>query len=117
MGRMGHSLLAGTSPEVAVLERAKVVLRNMEKSKQWAVSSRVCSSKLRCTKPPAVKAKEAQSRRWETPVAWSLGGVPGHLLFYLPSLPTPDSPGQLGDKSTGLEKEEDTGWGFGIWNS
>lgn len=50
MGRMGHSLLAGTGPEVAVLERAKVILRNMEKSKQWAVSSRVCSSNLRSTK-------------------------------------------------------------------
>ena len=74
MGRMGHNLLAGTGPEVAVPERAKVILHNKEKSKQWAVSGRVCSSNLRCTKPPAVKAKEAQSKRWETPVAWPAGG-------------------------------------------
>ena len=62
--RLQNGLLAGTDPELAVLERAKFILCNKGKSKQWTLSSCVCSSNLRSTEPAAVKAEGAQSQRW-----------------------------------------------------
>ena len=65
-----------------------------------------------------MKAKGTQSQRWG-PEQPSLGwGADCWPLFLLstPPLLTSGSPAQVWDESTGLEAEEDTGWGlaFGI---